>query len=264
MALKKQNKYSKNSVPASVDQTGSRFDRIDALRGSAIIWMTFFHFCFDLNYFGFMNQNFYEDNLWTVQRNMIVSLFLFCAGMGQAFALEQGLSWARFWNRWKQVAGAAVLVTLGSYFVYPESFIYFGVLHAIAIMLIIMRLTYRLRYGLWILGALIIGLKFLLPAIFAASGPVIESFNQPWLNWLGIISRKPRTEDYVPLIPWLGVMWLGLAAGLALIKHRSSILTAALPARLQPLASLGRYSLSYYLIHQPLLFGLIMFAKKLF
>ncbi len=39
------------------------------------------------------------------------------------------------------------------------------------------------------------------------------------LNWLGLITRKPVTEDYVPLLPWLGVVWWGgcraLAAGQA-------------------------------------------------
>ena len=162
------------------------------------------------------------------------------------------------------MAGAALLVSVGSYFVYPESYIYFGVLHAIAVMLIIMRLTYRFKYGLWVLGFLLIGFKFLMPALFAAVGPSLEVFNQPLLNWLGIVSYKPRTEDYVPLIPWLGVMWLGLASGLALMKYKKQLIAAELPVALQPLAVLGRYSLSYYLIHQPVLFGLIMFVKKLF
>ena len=46
----------------------------------AIVWMAIFHFCFDLNYFGFIHQNFYRDPFWTVQRSCIVTLFLFCAG----------------------------------------------------------------------------------------------------------------------------------------------------------------------------------------
>ena len=29
-----------------------RFDRLDALRGLAIVWMALFHFSFDLNHFG--------------------------------------------------------------------------------------------------------------------------------------------------------------------------------------------------------------------
>src|SRR5437868_5306434 len=87
-----------------------RYDSIDALRGVAIVWMTVFHFCFDLNHFGWLHQDFYNDAFWTGQRTAIVSLFLFCAGLGQAVAVEQAQSWPRFWKRWAQVAGCALLV----------------------------------------------------------------------------------------------------------------------------------------------------------
>ena len=58
-----------------------RFDLVDAFRGVAIVWMTVFHFFFDLNQFGYIKQNFYTDTFWTYQRAAIVSLFLFCAGL---------------------------------------------------------------------------------------------------------------------------------------------------------------------------------------
>jgi uncharacterized membrane protein len=99
----------------------ARFDRLDALRGTAIVWMAAFHFCFDLNHFGWVRQNFYTDPFWTVQRSCIVSLFMFCAGMGQAVALHQGQGWRRFWRRWLQVAGCALLVTAGSWWMFPRS-----------------------------------------------------------------------------------------------------------------------------------------------
>ena len=87
--------------------------------------MALFHFCFDLNHFGFIKQNFYADPFWTVQRTCIVSMFLFCAGFGQAIALDQGRGDSRFtpafWRRWAQVAGCAVLVTLGSLWMFPRS-----------------------------------------------------------------------------------------------------------------------------------------------
>ena len=88
---------------------GQRFDRLDALRGLAIVWMAAFHFCFDLNHFGFFNpkHNFYVDPFWTWQRVCIVSLFLLCAGAGQALALDAAQPWARFWRRWAQVAGSS-------------------------------------------------------------------------------------------------------------------------------------------------------------
>ena len=38
-------------------------------------------------------------------------------------------------------------------------------------------------------------------------------FDTRWTNWVGLVTRKPITEDYVPVLPWLGVMLWGLAAG---------------------------------------------------
>ena len=98
-----------------------RLDRIDALRAVAMLWMTAYHFAFDLDHFRLIEQDFHRDPFWTWQRTAIVSLFLFTAGLSQAVAVHQGQTWARFWRRWLQVAGAAVLVTAGSLLVFPKS-----------------------------------------------------------------------------------------------------------------------------------------------
>ena len=86
-----------------------RYDTVDALRGLAMVWMTIFHFCFDLSHFGLWSQNFRLDPFWTNQRTVIVSLFLFCAGLGQAIALHQGQGWLRFGRRWARLAVAFAL-----------------------------------------------------------------------------------------------------------------------------------------------------------
>lgn len=233
-----------------------RFDAIDALRGLALVWMTVFHFCFDLNQFGYWRQDFFNDPFWTTQRTVILSTFLFCAGMGQAVALDQGQSWRRFWRRWARVAGCAVLVSAGSALMFPRSFIYFGVLHGMALMLIVVRLTSGCGNWLWLLGLLAIGFKFMAAYGLAAS-PFEPLFNTPWLNWLGLITRKPITEDYVPIFPWLGLMWWGAATGAWLLRQ-PRLLTWQ-PARTgRALAWLGRWSLAYYMLHQPLMIGALM------
>lgn len=237
-----------------------RFSRIDALRGAAIAWMTAFHFCFDLNHFGWIRQDFYRDPFWTWQRAAIVSLFLFCAGLGQAVATAQGQGWPRFWKRWAQVAACALLVTAGSYWMYPRSFIYFGVLHGIAVMLVIVRLTAGWGAWLWPLGALAIAAPFAAEATHAA-WPQLDFLNGRAWNWLGWISRKPVTEDHVPLLPWLGWMWWGLAAGLWLLGQRPALLQGPIPRAFAPLAWMGRWSLSWYMVHQPLLIGLLLLAR---
>lgn len=231
-----------------------RFDAIDSLRGAAIVWMTAYHFCFDLNWFGWLREDFYRDPFWTWQRTAIVSLFLFCAGLGQAVAWQQRQGWLRFWTRWVQVAGCALLVTAGSWLVFPRSFIYFGVLHGIAVMLIVVRLTAGWGRWLWLAGALAILAK---PAaeLVHANWPALEFLNERAWNWLGIVDRKPVTEDYVPVLPWLGVMWGGMAAGQWLLARRRALVTRPMPAATAPLAWLGRWSLTWYMLHQPVLIG---------
>lgn len=243
-----------------------RFDRLDALRGLAMLWMTVFHFCFDLNHFGWLKQNFYTDPVWTWQRALIVSMFLFCAGMGQAVATAQGQSWPRFWRRWAMVAGCALLVSAGSFFMYPKSFIYFGILHGIALMLIIVRLTAAWGQWLWLLGACAIALKFIAAYVLSTltlpefSSNISVLLHSKAFNWLGLIAVKPITEDYVPLVPWLGVMWWGMAAGQWVLAHRPAWFSAPV-GRAEPLAILGRWSLSYYMVHQPVMIGALMLVK---
>ena len=86
----------------------------------------------------------------------------------------------------------------------------------------------------------------------------IGFLNEKAFNWLGFISRKPVTEDYVPLLPWLGVMWWGMAVGQLVLEHRIQWLIQSIPKTLAPAAWLGRWSLSWYMLHQPVMIGLLM------
>ncbi len=233
---------------------GARFERLDALRGLAIAWMAVFHFCFDLNYFKLIQQNFYTDPFWTVQRAMIVSMFMFIAGMSQAVALQQDRGWRPFWRRWSQIAGCAVLVSAGSALMFPKSYISFGVLHGFAVMLIVIRLSQGAGAWLWLAGLLAIALPQWVQHPW---------FDTRWTNWVGLVTRKPVTEDYAPILPWLGVMWWGLASGRWILGRRPLWLAAALPRGLGGLAWLGRWSLSFYMAHQPVLIGALMLFTAL-
>lgn len=244
---------------ASGESPGQRYEAVDALRGLAMLWMTVFHFCFDLSHFGLWPQNFRVDPFWTTQRTLIVSLFLFCAGLGQAIALHQGQGWLRFGRRWLQIAGCALLVTAGSLVMFPGSYIHFGVLHGMAAMLLVARVTAAWGSWLWLAGLMALAL----PPLFQQALPVVwpeaaSVFNSKALNWLGLVTRKPFTEDYVPVLPWLGVLWWGLACGQWLLSAHTRAIQSPLPDGLAPLATLGRWSLSYYMLHQPVMIGLLM------
>lgn len=241
-----------------------RYAAVDALRGLAMVWMTVFHFCFDLSHLGFWDQDFRADPFWTAQRTAIVGLFLFCAGLGQAIAWQQRVDWRRFLRRWAQIAACALLVSIGSALMFPRSFIFFGVLHGMAAMLLVTRLTGNAGWWLWPMGLVAMALPW--AAQWLLAGPwqdLAALFNSRALSWLGLVSRKPFTEDYVPVLPWLGVMWWGMAVGQWVFRRRDSWLAAPLPAAVRPLAALGRWSLSYYMLHQPVMLGILMAAAWL-
>ncbi|MFL6626753.1 MAG: heparan-alpha-glucosaminide N-acetyltransferase [Vitreoscilla sp.] len=236
-----------------------RFDRLDLWRGCAMVWMAGFHFSFDLDQYGFIRaQNFYEDPFWTTQRLCIVSMFLLGAGAGQAVAVDAGQAWPRFWRRWAQVAGCAVLVSIGSYVMFPRSWINFGVLHGMAVMLLLLRvLGARLpparlaRAPLAFAGvALVAIVAWWLPHVAAN-----RFFDTRLTDWVGLVTRLPVTEDYVPVLPWLGMMLAGYLGASVLLVHARAAFTGAVPLFARPLATLGRWSLSFYMIHQLVLIG---------
>jgi len=225
----------------------SRLLLLDALRGLAIVWMVLFHLAFDLNHFGWLQprQQFLLDPFWTFQRVCIVSLFMFCAGASQSLAVRAGIPWPRFWRRWLQVAGCAVVVSVATWFVFPHSWISFGVLHGLALMMLLARLT-----ASWPRPVLL-GL-----AVAAVVAPHVLQhpvFDNRWLNGVGLVTAKPVTEDYAPLLPWMGMVWLGLALG-----HRIGGIPCQAKPFIKALALLGQWPLSIYMLHQPLFWGLLL------
>ena len=237
----------------------SRFRRwpaVDFIRGCAIIAMVVYHFCFDLAFNGWLAADFGNDLRWIWFRIPILGSFLFIAGVSLGLAEERGQTALQFWWRVAIIGGAAALVSLSSYIMFPSSFIYFGVLHAIALMSILARPA--LRWGL-----LTIALGFLVVAI----GVSVQHpfFDQPPLHWIGLMTFKPRTEDYVPLFPWFGMMLIGAGGSTWAARHPgwSARLSAwNVPHSIGWISLLGRHSLLVYLLHQPLLLGGMLLVRQ--
>ncbi len=236
-----------------------RAERVDALRGLAVLWMAIYHFNFDLNHLGLTvpKQRFFVEPFWVWQRVSILSLFLFVAGVALALAIAQQQSWPQFFKRWLQLVGAATLVSLGSWWVFPQDWIWFGVLHAMVLMLLLARSLLAivdLRAGLVVIACTLLALPWMARAPY---------WDAAWLRWIGLGVIKPVTQDWVPLMPWFGVLLLGVAAGQYLARHHGAWLHAPLGAGARPLVTLGRWSLLFYLLHQPLFFALLNGYKTL-
>jgi uncharacterized membrane protein len=234
--------------PPPVRAPASRIRSVDALRGAAICAMIVYHFAFDLNWFGVFTADFNHDLLWLAMRAAIVGSFLLLVGISLVLARRSGTTPERFWRRIALIAVCAALVTLGSYVTFPRSFITFGILHCIAISSILAWPLVRYPHA-----ALIVGL------VVVAVGVQVHNaiFDAPWLNWVGLMTFKPATEDYVPLFPWFGVVCIGVALGAWLSTRGYAPLRPV--ARVAPawLNWLGRHSLLVYMIHQPVLLGVL-------
>lgn len=233
-----------------------RLALIDALRGCAVAQMLAYHLIYDLNYFGWLELHMLSDPRWIAWRSAIVTQFLLLVGVGLVLRTSFKPGRADFWKRWAEVAAAALLVSIGSYLIFGPRFIWFGILHFIALALLIARPL--VQFGAWnlALGSL---------AILAGLLLTNEFFNNaPW-SAFGLTTVKPKTEDYVPLLPWLGVVLIGLGLG-SLWKGRSwsvPLLLRKLNERApRPLLVLGTWSLTIYLVHQPLFMALLSVAKR--
>ena len=80
-------------------------------------------------------------------------------------------------------------------------------------------------------------------------------FDTRLTNWVGLVTHLPQTEDYVPVLPWLGMMLSGYLVASLLLVHARAAFTGGVPLVVRPLAVLGRWSLSFYMIHQLVLIG---------
>lgn len=244
--------------PPQPSAPGPRLLSVDLWRTLAIVQMVAFHFAYDLSYFGWVHLNLLGDPHWVLWRNAIVTQFLFV--MGLSFAVQAPVKAGTVhWKRWRQTAACAVLVSAATYAMFGSRWIWFGVLHFAALMQLAMPKLPKQVTVLAGLGtlALAVGLNLTLPA-----------FDTNALSWIGFAAHKPLTEDFVPLLPWAGVVMLGMASG-RLWQNSAAGLTTRL--RVAPathtgwhkLAQPGRWPLSIYMLHQPVLFGLLALLDKL-
>ncbi len=235
-----------------------RYPIVDAVRGTAIALMFVYHFMFDLRYYNVVAIDFNNDPVWLGLRTLIVSLFLGIMGVSLHLATTNGFNQRTFVQRLLQVIGCASLVSLSSYMMFPKSMIFFGILHFIAAASVLGLLFYR-----WFWVNLGVGMAILIV------GLTIQHpwFDQPGWQWIGLMTYKPLTEDYVPLLPWFGVVLLGLFIGKWLFSSSPppSIRWAGLAEPVRKnlvqwqgktrfsrlLAFGGRHSLPIYMLHQP-------------
>jgi uncharacterized membrane protein len=234
-----------------------RITLIDTLRGVALIAMATYHFTWDLEFFGYVDPGTATQGFFRLYARSIASSFLFLAGVSLVLAHVPTIRWHSFWKRFAIVAGAAVAISIATFIAFPREWIYFGILHNIALSSLIGLAFLRLP-------PLVTGLVVLLViAAMAVDSNLVPGmldspvFNSRWLSWLGFAAVPPRSNDYVPLFPWIAALLAGVTiAKIALSKDWLPQL-AAVQTNQNLLSKAGRHSLIIYVVHQPVLIGLV-------
>ncbi len=230
-----------------------RLYSLDALRALAVALMIIFHFSFDLQVFGFADIDFTRDYFWWLFPRVIVFLFLLAVGCSLAVVKDRSLLGPRrMLKRFFKLGSLALLISLFTYFAFRPSWIYFGTLHCIALCSL-MAWPILLLPKMWrMLSSAAITLVLWIP-VFAFD------YTWPWIR------MDHPSMDYIPALPWFGIVTLGiLFEESGLLMWCEKFLRPLLKTRVfGPFIWMGKESLKIYMLHQPILYGLVFIAFKL-
>lgn len=225
---------------------------IDLARGLAVVAMAVYHLSWDLSWFGFVDWPVAQGSGWRQFAAAIAGSFLFLAGISLDLAHHAGIRWRPFWRRFAVIVAAAAAVSLVTYFAFGDSFVRFGILHSIALSSLIALPFTRLPLWAAFAGATV----FLSLPVWAAS----PLFDGQLFLWTGLGAPSFASVDYVPVAPWTGVTLAGLALSrsfrvLPVWQKLSGLAFSGTVGSFTRL--IGRHSLAIYLLHQPVLYGLV-------
>ena len=229
-----------------------RIPILDVARGVALCAMIVYHFAWDLSFLGFIETAVGREPGWVAFARTIAGSFLFLVGTGLVLADDAGQSRAGFLRRIARVGLAAAAITAATYVFMPDAFIFFGILHMIVVGSILALPFLRAPAPLTVIAA---ALVFTTPHFVGWS-----AFDTLWLVWTGLYETPPVTLDFEPVFPWFGPVLLGVATGRVIVdlKLRDALAAIRVRGRIgRGLQTMGRWSLVVYLIHQPILLGLL-------
>jgi uncharacterized membrane protein len=233
----------------------ARYWEIDALRGLAVVWMIGFHLTWDLAFYGLVRVSMGRGP-WPWFSRVIATTFLTLVGISLVISDSRRRGPGRFRKyllRGLSILGFGLVITGVTYLFLGRAFVVFGILHLIGFSIIAAYpfLGYRLR---WV--SLSTGVALLVAGSYLNRQTVLV----PWLIPMGVNQIGRPMADWYPILPWFGMVLIGLWLGHTLytggqrqfaLANRSSVPVV------RELAFLGRHALLIYLVHQPVLVGIV-------
>lgn len=247
----------------------SRAFELDVLRGLALLMMMLHHFIFDLRYLLELDVFAFQETWWFeyLLRPVFVGVFLLVSGICCTFSrsnVRRGLKLLAV------AAGFTVVTTLASIFSGIDLYIFFNVLHLLALGTLLYAAFSSQEKSRDATSVKVDVQLLILAAILLWGGSILAYIPQPESYWLLPLGLLPADSigmgDYMPIIPWLGLFLIGALIGRRVYAHRGTAFPGA-PAGLitatRPLSWLGRHSLWVYALHQPLILAVLYGLRAL-
>lgn len=237
-----------------MEQKRERIWELDALRGFCIVCVIFVHFLFDLVYFLGKQVDF--PPLYTFIQQYGGAIFVVLSGCCATLG-------SRSFRRGVLVFGCGMLITLVTFGMYrmgmaaSDVVVKFGVLHLLGVCMMLYPLLKKLpTTALSVLAAAIVAIGYAIQGM---------RFSVYWLFPLGFVYPGFTSSDFFPLLPQLGWFLLGIVIGRTLYHEKRTLLpgTAQDFFLFRFFQWCGRQSLWIYLLHQPVVYGLIELAVTL-
>ena len=232
-----------------MEQKRERIWELDALRGFCIVCVIFVHFMFDLVYFLGKQVDF--PPLYTFIQQYGGAIFVVLSGCCATLG-------SRSFRRGVLVFGCGMLITLVTLgMAASDVVVKFGVLHLLGVCMMLYPLLKKLpTTALSVLAAAIVAIGYAIQGM---------RFSVRWLFPLGFVYPGFTSSDFFPLLPQLGWFLLGIVIGRTLYHEKRTLLpgTAQDFFLFRFFQWCGRQSLWIYLLHQPVVYGLIELAVTL-
>lgn len=231
---------------------------LDELRGLFIILMVLYHMFYDLVYIFDVNIPAFQWGITTWIQLLIAGMFVFLSGIASRFSRNN-------LKRGAQCFGLGMVMTLATALFMPSQLVVFGVLHMLGVCMMLFALCRPLLDKippLW--GMIICALLFFLTfntqsgywGMAGWSFQLPEAwYSTPLLFWAGFPNPQFWSSDYFPLLPW--VFWFlgGNFAGVFVKDNRCPKWFYQPHSR--AFAFLGRNTIFVYLLHQPVVYGVL-------
>ena len=232
-------------------QKNQRLWELDALRGIAIILVVLFHVFFDLETFFGINRISIQKGFWYYEGRVGAIIFIVLVGVVSSLICrreDRTIALQKNSYRGLRLIGWGLLITLVTFILDCNNTIWFGILHFLGLSILIGIPLCKYR---WI--NLLLAL-----ALFISYFPIRQIYTNDYFGLIfGVIPAGFTSYDHYALIPWLGYVLIGIALGNWLYANKRPLIKRDPTRTEEALAAAGKYSLWIYLIHQPILLGIM-------